>query len=296
MSKKNFTFAGSKHIIFWFKHMKNIKIITVLLVSVVAFSCGKYEKILKTADNETKYKVGMELYNTEKYRTAAKFLENVSFYLRGTERDDSVNFFLSKAFYLSGDPYRAEYGFDMFKRTFPRSRFAEEATFLHAACLYSQSHRPELDQVPTILCINALNEYIYMYPNANAERKAKSESVLAELQQRLIDKSFLSGKLYFKIEDYRSAMESFKNHLKDYPDSKHREESLFLILRASYLYALNSKQERRRERYQNTIDEYLNLTSEYPASTYKKEAEQMYATAVKATQFGVKTNEEKKNE
>ncbi|MDR1983327.1 MAG: outer membrane protein assembly factor BamD [Prevotellaceae bacterium] len=272
--------------------MKKIRIITILLAAVVTFSsCSKYEKLLKKSDNETKYKLGMECYNIGKYRYATKFFEPVLLYLRGTERDDSVNFYFAKAYYLSGDPYTAEYYFDMFKRTFPRSIFAEEATYLYAACLYSQSHRPELDQVPTIKCITALNEYLYTYPNGNPDHRKKSETVMEELQQRLIDKSFLAAKLYFKIEDYRSAVESFKNHLKDYPDSKHREDALFLILKSSYLYATHSKPDKRRERYQNTIDEYLNLTSEYPVSNYKKEAENMYAVAIKATQFGAKSIE-----
>jgi outer membrane protein assembly factor BamD len=281
--------------------MKKIRIITVLLVAVVTLSsCSKYEKLLKKSDNETKYKLGMECYNLGKYRYATKFLEPILVYLRGTERDDSVNFHFAKAYYLSGDPYTAEYYFDMFKRTFPRSVFAEEASYLYAACLYSQSHRPELDQIPTVKCMTALNEYLYTFPNGNAEYRKKSESVLAELQQRLIDKSFFSSRLYYKIEDYRSAIESFKNHLKDFPDSNHREESLFLILKSSYLYATNSKYDRRKERYQNTIDEYLNFTSEFPVSNYKKEADNMYAVAVKATQFGNKSikdeNQENKTE
>jgi outer membrane protein assembly factor BamD len=272
--------------------MKKIKIFTGLFVAIVALSsCSKYEKLLKKSDNETKYKLGMECYNKGKYRYATKFLEPVLLYLRGTERDDSVNFYFAKAYYLSGDPYTAEYYFDMFKRTFPRSAFAEEATFLYAACLYSQSHRPELDQVPTVKCITALNEYLYTFPNGNPEHKKKSEDVLNELQQRLVYKSFMTAKLYFKIEDYRSAIESFKNHLKDYPDSKHREESLFLILKSSYLYATHSKYDKRRERYQSTIDEYLNFTSEFPVSEYKKEVENMYAVAVKATQFGSRSQE-----
>ncbi|MDR1553594.1 MAG: outer membrane protein assembly factor BamD [Prevotellaceae bacterium] len=281
--------------------MKIIINIAVLFVAIVALSsCSKYEKLLKKSDNETKYKLGMECYEKGKYRYATKFFEPVLLYLRGTERDDSVNFYFAKAYYLSGDPYTSEYYFDMFKRTFPRSAFAEEATYLYAACLYSQSHRPELDQVPTIKCITALNEYLYTFPNGNPEHRKKSEDVLKELDQRLVDKSFMAAKLYFKIEDYRSAMESFKNHLKDYPDSNHREEALFLTLKSSYLYATHSKYDKRRERYQNTIDEYLNFTSEFPVSNYKKEVENMYAVAVKATQFGNRPskdeNQEKTNE
>ncbi|MDR2064336.1 MAG: outer membrane protein assembly factor BamD [Prevotellaceae bacterium] len=272
--------------------MKKIRIISVLFVAIVTLSsCSKYEKLLKKSDNETKYKLGMECYNKGKYRYAAKFFEPVLLYLRGTERDDSVNFYYAKAYYLSGDPYTAEYYFDMFKRTFPRSAFAEEATFLYAACLYSQSHRPELDQVPTIKCITAINEYLYTFPTGNQEYRKKSEEVLKELQQRLVNKSFMAAKLYFKIEDYRSAIKSFKNHLQDYPDSNHREEALFLILKSSYLYATHSKYDKRRERYQSAIDEYLNFTSEFPVSEYKKEVENMYATAVKATQFGSKSLE-----
>jgi outer membrane protein assembly factor BamD len=259
------------------------------LVAVVAFSsCSKYEKRLKKSDNETKYKLGMECYNLGKYRYATKFFEPALMYFRGTERDDSINFYFAKAYYLSGDPYSAEYYFDMFKRTFPRSAFAEEATFLYAACLYEQSHRPELDQIPTIRCITALNEYLYSYPSANAERRENSEKVLVELQQRLVDKSFKAARLYYVIEDYRSAIESLKNHLKDYPETNHREESLYLILKSSYLYATHSKPDKRRERYQNTVDEYLNLTSEFTVSKYKKDAEDMYAVAVKSTQFGNK--------
>ena len=276
--------------------MKKIGIITVLLVAVVAFSsCSKYEKILKKSDNEAKYKYGMEFYNAGKYRRATKFFEPALIYFRGTERDDSINFYFAKAHYLSKDPYTAEYYFDLFKRVFPRSAFAEEATFLHAACLYEQSHRPELDQIPTIKCINALNEYLYTFPSVNTERREKSEKILVELQQRLVDKSFKSARLYYQIEDYRSAIESLKNHLKNYPETNHREESLFLILKSSYLYATNSKADKRRERYQNTIDEYLNLTSEFSVSKYKKDAEDMYAVAVKSTQFGMAKSEKEES-
>lgn len=272
--------------------MKKTLTFAILLTLIIGFSsCSKYDKLLKTADNETKYKLAMQYYGEKKYRRATKFFEPVLLYVRGTERDDSANFYFAKSQYLSGDPFTAEYYFDLFNKTFPRSQFAEESAFLYGACLYEQSHRPELDPTPTIRCINAFNEYMYSYPNGKTDRREKVKTVLDELNQRLVEKSYKAARLYYTIEDYRSAMISLKEHLKTYPDSKYREDALYTILKSSYLYASHSKYEKRRERYQNTIDEYLNLTSEYPVSKYKKEAQSMYDIAVKATRFDSKTTD-----
>ncbi|HPF94048.1 MAG TPA: outer membrane protein assembly factor BamD, partial [Tenuifilaceae bacterium] len=65
-----------------------------------------------------------------------------------------------------------------------------------------------------------------------------------------------------------------------FPDSEYREEQLYMILSASFSLAENSVPEKRRERFQNTLDEYYNLMSEYPETKYKREAERIYANSV----------------
>jgi outer membrane protein assembly factor BamD len=55
-----------------------------------------------------------------------------------------------------------------------------------------------------------------------------------------------------------------------------------MILESSYKLADNSVPSRRRERFQNTIDEYYNLISEFPETKYLKDAERMYNNSVKS--------------
>ena len=76
------------------------------------------------------------------------------------------------------------------------------------------------------------------------------------------------------------AGKKYNNSLGKFPDSEYREEQLYMILSASYNLAANSVIEKRRERFQNTLDEYYNLMSEYPETKYKREAEKIYASSI----------------
>jgi len=95
---------------------------------------------------------------------------------------------------------------------------------------------------------------------------------MAELHDKLVEKSYLSSMLYYKIGDYKAAIVAIRNSLRDYPESKYREELMFHLLKASYLLADNSIESKRRERFQNALDEYYSFISEYPSSKYSMEA------------------------
>ncbi len=69
------------------------------------------------------------------------------------------------------------------------------------------------------------------------------------------------------------------NCISDFPDTKYREEILFLLLKSRYLYALNRVPDRQAERFQEAVDEYFSYVSEFPESSNKKEADSMYAVA-----------------
>ncbi len=53
-----------------------------------------------------------------------------------------------------------------------------------------------------------------------------------ELQEKLVEKSYLSARLYYDLKQYRAATVSLANSLKEYPDTKYREELMFLKLDA----------------------------------------------------------------
>jgi len=87
--------------------------------------------------------------------------------------------------------------------------------------------------------------------------------------------------LYFKMEDYKASIQIFKNLVKDYPDSKHREEILYYALRSHYKYASKSIAVKRKERFAATVEAFDDLAASFPNSVYMKDARSMQKTAQK---------------
>jgi outer membrane protein assembly factor BamD len=259
--------------------MRNIHLFYFLLVVLLASSCtGKFEKLLKSNDSEQKYKAAMEYYGKEKYSKAISLFDAITLYYRGTPRDDSVNFYLAKSYFLDKDPYSASHYFNVFRQTFPRSQFTEEAGFLRCISLYETTYRPTLDPKPTTQALAAMNEFFYLYP-ASAW-KAELQPLHDELSNRMDEKSFLSAKLYYTIENYKAAFTALKTVLKDNPNNRFREDMLYLIMSSSYMIAKNSVVSKQKDRYQTVIDEYYNVIGEYPDTKYRKEVNKMHQEAL----------------
>ncbi|MDR1056326.1 MAG: outer membrane protein assembly factor BamD [Prevotellaceae bacterium] len=253
--------------------------IIIGLVSIAAMSaCGGYNKIFKTTDNELKYKVALSYFEKKDYGRATPLFEQLTVPFSNTKRDDTVHFYLAKGYWGQGDYYSGAYYLDNFCKTFGRSPFVEEAYYLRSLCYYHDSYRYELDQANTIRAISSFNEMLTRYPDS--PHKGEAEKYATELTERMEEKSFYGAKLYYQIDDYRSAVVALRNSVNDYPDSKFKEEGMFLILKSSYLYAKYSIRIRQKERYIAAIDEYYNFASEFPQSRYTKEAESMYKDAL----------------
>jgi len=81
------------------------------------------------------------------------------------------------------------------------------------------------------------------YPASTRTDDCKAR--ILELQEKLVEKSYLSARLYYDLKEYRAATVSLANSLKEYPDTKYREELMYLKLDALYLLAENSIPDRR---------------------------------------------------
>ncbi len=262
--------------------LKSISFFSTLMAIAILFSCSGFEKVLKSKDYEYKYKMALEYYKKKDHYRYVTLLEQLQNVYRGTFKADTIDFYLAQGYYYQGDYLLAGHQYDMFRKTYQRSAFTEEAEFMYAYCFYKSSPRPELDQENTIAAIEAFTEYISRYPDS--PRKAEVNRIMTELQDKLEEKSYLSAMLYYKIGDYKAAIVAIRNSLKDYPNSKHREEQMFYLFKASYLLAANSIESKQRERYQNAVDEYYSFISEYPSSEYMNEAKKMYDTLMKVLQ------------
>lgn len=259
----------------------NLHLYLVVLVIILG-ACSGYEKILKSKDYEFKYKKALEFYEKKDHYRYITLLEQLSPIYKGTFRSDTIEYYLAQGYYHQGDYLLAGHYFDKFRKTFPRSAFTEDSDFMYAYCFYKSSPRPDLDQDNTQAAIAAFAEFITRYPYT--KRLSEVNKLMIELRDKLIEKSYLSSKLYYKIGDYKAALVALRNSIKEFPSSKYREEQYFLILKSTYLLADNSVIEKQKERFQSTVDEYYSFIGEFPNSQYVDEAKRMYEASMKVLQ------------
>jgi outer membrane protein assembly factor BamD len=250
-----------------------------LLLTLLVISCSRYEKLLKSSDYNLKYRKAFEYYNKEEYVKASTLFDQISAVFRGSNKADSVYFYQAMSYFHQNDFILAGHYFDSFVKTFGNSDFAEDASFYKAFCYYKTSPRPSLDQENTIQAIQSFQLFVIRYPNS--PRVEECKGLIIELREKLVEKSFISAKLYFDLEDYKASIVALNTSLAEFPDSKFREDIMFLILKSSYLLAYNSVEKKKKERFQASLDEYYSFIAEFPDSKYRKEADKMYESSSK---------------
>ena len=226
------------------------------VILITAFSgCAGINALLKSGQPDLIYSKALEYYQKEKWSRASTLFEGVQHYYSGTPREDSISFFNARCKYKNRDYDTAATLLDDFRRKFGRSAFIEDAEGMYALCFYYLSPGPSRDQTMTGQALIAINEFMSRYPHS--EQIENFKTINTELTQRLHDKAYLNAYTYYKIGRYKSAIVSLKNALKQYPESSHREEIMYLIVDASYRFASNSVAEKQTDRYLAMLDSYL---------------------------------------
>jgi outer membrane protein assembly factor BamD len=156
-------------------------------------------------------------------------------------------------------------------------------------CDYDISYRAELDQENTRNAIEGFNVFINRYPsNPKAE---EARNYIKTLQERLVEKSYLNARLYYNMKEYKAAITALTNSLKEFSDSKYREEMMFLKLNSLHQYAVNSLVNKQRERYQATLDDYFSFMEEYPKSKYSRDVQRIYQDTSRFLKLGETGNQ-----
>lgn len=263
-----------------------------LLSAGVFSSCGEYNKVLKSQDYEYKYEAAKGYFAKGQNSRAATILEELVTILKGTGNGEESLYMLAMTYYNQGDYVSASHYFNTYYTTYPRGTYTELARFYSGKALYLDTPEPRLDQSSTYKAINELQMFMEYFPGSS--RKNIAQDMIFELQDKLVEKEYLSAKLYYDLgsysgnasysstgNNYLAAVVTAQNVLKDYPYTKKREELSILILRAKYGMAKESVLEKKEERMRETIDEYYAFKNEFPESKYLSEVENIYKDASK---------------
>ncbi len=254
--------------------------LTLIFCMVMLSSCSEYNRLLKSTDYTKKYDAAIKYYEKKEYSKSLALLEELVSVYRGTSKGEKILYYYAYATYAVGDYILAGYHFSNFIKTFPASDKKEECAFMNAYCYYLESPRYSLDQSDTKSAIKELQSFINKYPDS--KRKEECNNLIAKLRGKLEQKYYEISKQYFFLDDYKAAITSFDNVLKDFPDTKYREELMYLSIKASYVYASKSTLNKKPERLKSTIDAYNKFISYFPEkSRYFKDAEGYFSAAKK---------------
>jgi len=253
--------------------------ILILFVVLIFASCSEYSKVLKSTDVEYKYKRAVEYYEEEDYSKALSLFDELGTLFRGSDRSQEIHYYIANSHFALEDYYFAAYYYKNFTKTYPRSARAEEALFKSAFCSYLNSPVSNLDQSDTEIAIEEFQLFLNRYPES--QLKDTTNAMIDELRLKLEDKAFNNSKLYYLTEDYKSATVALQNMLVDFPDSPHREEIEFLVVKSSYLLAVNSISSKKEKRLNDTIEHYHKFVDNFQNSEYIKKAESFYSEALR---------------
>lgn len=160
-----------------------------------------------------------------------------------TTEGENLNFIYCMANYKTEDYYLSGYYFKRFIRKYPKSSRAEEALFLSAICSVKNSPEYSLDQTETYNALDQLQIFIDEYPNSS--RIDSCNQIMDNLRAKLELKQFEYAKLYYKTENYNSAVVALEQTLQKFPESTYKEEIHYLLVLSNFKLAINSIDEKK---------------------------------------------------
>ncbi len=256
---------------------------------MVFTSCSDYSRLLKSTDYNKKYDAAILFYEQKEYAKSLGLLQELVSVYRGTSKGEKIMYYYAYATYAIGDYLLAGYHFNNFVKTFPASDKAEDCAFMYAYCYYLESPRYSLDQTDTRSAIKELQYFMNKYPDS--KRKEECNDLMTRLREKLEEKYYRISKQYYSLDDYQASVTAFENVLKDFPDTKYREEVMYMIVKANYIFATKSTDSKKAARFKAAVDSYNKFASYFPEnSKYLKEAEDYYLSAKKQLEILTSNN------
>ncbi len=237
---------------------------------LVLASCrSEFETIRTSTDPELILTRANGYYEAEEYQRAQTLYELTIAPFRGRAEAEQIAYRYAYTYYYTEQYVLASYYFKNFATTYGGSSLREEADFMSAYSNYELSPTYRLDQSYSVKAIEGFEEFANRYPNS--ERVVETNRLIDEMRAKMELKEFESAKLYLDIERYESALVSFENILKDYPETQRAEEIRYLMVITEYEFASRSFRLRKGERLEKEIELAENFLGRYPDSRYAEE-------------------------
>lgn len=262
-------------------HRNQVFSLIFILLAVLVFSaCSESGRLSRSKNIDDREKAALLMYQKKDYEKAVFLFEELLSIYKGTSKAENILYHYAWCKYNLNDNLTAAYYFNEFANQYPTSSRAEHCQFMYGYCYFRDSDPWYLDQSSTRKAIEYLQ--FYLRSNPGSSRVDSCNLLMGQMRDKLAKKSFEQANLYLKIGYNKSAVESFKHMMDEFPDSKFREEAQFKQFVAASKFAEESVPEKQKKRYLDAISYYRKFADKFPSSAFLKEAETYYIKVNKA--------------
>jgi outer membrane protein assembly factor BamD len=256
----------------------SIRLVFFLLIAGFILASCSSKALIRPGDTiEIAFEKAMNQYERGRYGDAARAFETVLSIARGTEFASEAQFYLAESYFnnreylIAATEYRRHY------TNYPRVENRLESEFREALSYYRITPRYNLDQTNGRQSLELFDLFVSRYPNSGYV--ADAMEYIDDLRNRQARKMYGAADLYMRMMQYNAAAIYYGLVLDNYPETKWAEQALVDQINAYIIYADNSVDERRPERYQMAIDSYLRYIQVFPRGENRSRAEAYYDVA-----------------
>jgi len=266
----------------------------LLLIFLLSLGSCSFQKILKSGSADEKYDKAIKLYHEKDYSRALQLFDQLITVVRATDKSQRIYYYYAYCYYYQRDYTLGGYYFKRYVNNFPNTPEAEECFYMSAYCLFQNSPVYTLDQTNTYEALKELQLFVNTYPTS--KRVPECNELIDKLREKMASKDMRIAKMYYRMEDYAAAVQCFNNILKEYPESKDKEEILFMIIKTYYKYARESIEDKKKDRHSKATQAYSDFIIQYPESVYLSEAKELNGKSRKEIETIYERDQKKLNQ
>lgn len=239
-------------------------LLVILFIATLAGCAAQQHTILP--DPREQYELAKSKYDDEKFDEAVIEFQKFMFNFPGVSYIDSAHFYFSMSYIKREDQFLGIAELRRLIVSFPKSEMTDDAQFMIGKSYIDVAPgNAGLDQSDTQQGIKELRAFLEDYPFS--DRRKDAEKLLSQAIEKLVGKDFKTAKQYYKMGNKISSRLYLEEIVKEYPESKHAPEALYLLIK------LDIKE----KKFTDARDKARNLTSAFPNSKYAEKATELKA-------------------
>jgi outer membrane protein assembly factor BamD len=161
-------------------------------------SCSN-NKSLAGIPSSVKWETAERYFSKEDFNKAIPYYQQLVFE-RNSIYTAEAQYKLGECYFFTKKYIEAIFEYQELIRLFPDNALAPEAQFRIGESYIKLSLSPNLSQYETDRAIESFQRFIEKYPQD--KRIPEANKLIAEMQEKLIEKTYLNGYIYYKLKDY----------------------------------------------------------------------------------------------